>query len=261
MSSPVNTAARFFWAGVLAILMFAQPAHAQSFVGRYGPVRSPQLVQMHESLRNSRFAEGLAAGLSLGITLPQQVVVAVGECGQSNAFYTSAKKALIICDELFLQVIQGIQRDYARKATPEEIKSISTGALMFIVMHEIGHALIDLLQLPVLGREEDAADQIGVFFLLHMNKAPEALAGAVWFFRPNTFFYTRRHFGDEHSVGPQRQANLMCWAVGKDPGRYQYLLRSGVLTRERAPKCADEYAKLDSSMRRLLGDNVKLPPS
>ena len=32
------------------------------------------------------------------------------------------------------------------------------GSTAFILMHEASHALIDVLQLPVLGREEDAAD-------------------------------------------------------------------------------------------------------
>ena len=32
-------------------------------------------------------------------------------------------------------------------------------------MHEMGHALIDLYDLPVLGKEEDAADSVATVFL------------------------------------------------------------------------------------------------
>ncbi|HBN29834.1 MAG TPA: hypothetical protein DD416_01080, partial [Rhodobacteraceae bacterium] len=33
---------------------------------------------------------------------------------------------------------------------------------IFFLYHELGHALIDILKLPVFGREEDAADVMGV---------------------------------------------------------------------------------------------------
>ena len=42
----------------------------------------------------------------------------------------------------------------------------------FTLMHEMGHLLISELQLPVLGREEDAADQLGFMglFLLQQEQ-------------------------------------------------------------------------------------------
>lgn len=246
-------------AGALAISA-PEVAFAQSFVGKYGPAKSPQFVRVHQNLQRGQFLEKLATGLSQGITLPQQVVLTVGECGTQNAFYSPQHKAIVLCHELIAQMAQGIQRDFARVASSEEIANSISGGVAFILMHELGHALIHLLDLPVLGREEDAADQIGAFFLLHTDTAPYALAGALWFFRSKTLIYTRRHFSDEHSVGPQRQSNLACWALGKDPRRYQYLLRGGYLTRERAVRCGAEYSRLDSSVRRLLGDNVRLPP-
>jgi hypothetical protein len=33
-----------------------------------------------------------------------------------------------------------------------------TGNMLFVALHELGHALVGQLRLPVLGREEDAAD-------------------------------------------------------------------------------------------------------
>lgn len=43
----------------------------------------------------------------------------------------------------------------------EEAVSSATGALLWIFLHETGHALADLLDLPLTGREEDAVDQFG----------------------------------------------------------------------------------------------------
>ena len=44
--------------------------------------------------------------------------------------------------------------------SPDETRFITANA-EFTLLHEMGHLLISELQLPVLGREEDAADQLG----------------------------------------------------------------------------------------------------
>ena len=45
------------------------------------------------------------------------------------------------------------------------------GNVLFAMAHEVGHMLISELGLPVLGREEDAADTFAVMNLLNMNYA------------------------------------------------------------------------------------------
>lgn len=35
---------------------------------------------------------------------------------------------------------------------------------MFIFLREVGHAMIDVLDLPIVGQEEDAADQLATVF-------------------------------------------------------------------------------------------------
>ena len=54
--------------------------------------------------------------------------------------------------------------------SPDELRFITANA-EFTLLHEMGHLLISELQLPVLGREEDAADQLGFMglFLLVLN--------------------------------------------------------------------------------------------
>ncbi len=242
-------------------LSVSELANAQSFVGKYGPVKSPQFQSVREVLQRGKFLEEIAATLSQGITLPHQVVLTIGECGKATAFYNPKFKAIVVCYELMSEMIQATQRDLSPLASRQEIEKLFSGGFGFILMHELSHALIHILDLPVLGREEDAADQIAAFFLLHTetSESDMMLEGAIWLFRSKTFLYTRRHFSDEHSVGPQRQSNLACWAFGKDPNRYQYLLRRGYLTRERAVRCGSEYTLLDSSVRKLLGSNVRLP--
>jgi uncharacterized membrane protein YgdD (TMEM256/DUF423 family) len=71
----------------------------------------------------------------------------------------------------------------ANAATPpvpplqaNELHFISANA-EFTLLHEMGHLLINELQLPVLGSEEDAADQLGFMglFLFATNTATAIL--------------------------------------------------------------------------------------
>ena len=49
---------------------------------------------------------------------------------------------------------------------PAERDDYVSGVLSFVFLHELGHALIHELALPITGREEDVADQLAVASLL-----------------------------------------------------------------------------------------------
>lgn len=236
-------------------------ADGQSFTAQYSPAKTPGFDDFNRQLYQNHVLEDLADKLSSQISLPEPVTLTIAECGQANAFYNPQYHSIVLCYELVGQMANGIQRSFKKIASPQEINVAISGGLSFILLHELGHALIRILDLPLLGREEDAADQIGAYFILQSpgNSASSALAGALWFFRSDSsLFYTRRHFSDTHSLGPQRQSNLACWAYGKDPNRYQYLLVGKQLTDERSLGCADEYQKLNSTVHKLLGNNIRL---
>jgi hypothetical protein len=232
---------------------------AQSFEPLYGPARSPHLASLQRDLQKERVVEKMAAELSQGVRLPRPITLASAECGSPNAFYSKQHNSIVMCLDLFHHLAAGIGRDLGPVSTPEEIGQTISGAFAFVLLHELGHALIDQLNLPVLGREEDAADQISLFLVLRTPVAPQALAGALWFFRQKTLFYSRQHFSGEHSLGPQRQTNLACWAYGSNTAKYGYLLNGPFLPRNRAVRCVDEYKQLDSAVRRLLAAHVELP--
>lgn len=245
----------------LLVVLVTVPCAGQTFVAKYGRPKSPDLYTFAVELRKIRVMENMAEVLSSAFSLPEQVALVMMECGQANAFYNRQQRAIILCYEMVKHIALGIQKDFARVASPDESNSATGGAIGFILMHEVGHALIHLLDLPVLGREEDAADQISAFFMLNSDKGlAHSVAGVLWSMRQNVLVYTRKHFSDDHSLGPQRQSNIACWAFGKDPQKYQYLIQGGFLTVARARRCGAEFRQLDSSVRRLLGSNLTVSP-
>src|SRR5438477_13209743 len=99
---------------------------------------------------------------------------------------------------------------------PTEIYTLSLHDALPIFLHEIGHVLIAEMKLPVLGREEDAADtyatrrlllQVGTNFSLH------ALAEAArnWFLneRRDRETGTEPLLYGEHALNQQRAYHVV----------------------------------------------------
>src|SRR5947209_7982502 len=75
-----------------------------------------------------------------------------------------------------LDVTHMFQNDprYNRGKTPDQIKDgveFVTGNVLFVLAHETAHALISVFEIPVIGREEDAADALAAIVALKMGNS------------------------------------------------------------------------------------------
>ncbi len=147
----------------------------------------------------------LVEQLNDSLLLPVDVAVSFADCGTANAFFASAfgdrPAEIVMCHELTSLLSQFYGNN-------EQAFLAST----FVLMHELGHALIDVLDLPVLGIEESYVDGVAAVLLGESDMAEgSVLAG--WFFggQRNTPFF------DTHRAGPQRLGDLACWGIGADP--------------------------------------------
>src|SRR5687767_4300521 len=115
--------------------------------------------------------------------------------------------------------------DYPRIAglTAEEKRKLvefTSGNLLFVLGHEAGHALISELGIPVIGREEDAADSFSTLLALKNGAAyvDRVLLNAAtgWFYsdRRNRQDRVRMVYYDEHGIDLQRAFYIVCLMVG-----------------------------------------------
>ena len=165
--------------------------------------------------------------------------------------------SIVLCYELFLSSIETFL-DVVE--SDEELLHALESTLSFIFYHELGHALVDLFDLPITGREEDAVVQLATVILVESGEDGEdaAMDAALWFaLQAEDTELSEWAFADEHSLDEQRFFNIICWVYGKSPGRNDFIVEEGFLPPERAERCEDEYLKLSSSWDRLLSPHLK----
>lgn len=139
------------------------------------------------------------------------------------------------------------------------------GNMLFVLLHELAHAAIADLEIPVLGREEDAADEFAILRMLWVGSAftSRVLGDAT----KGWFFSARRDrkegeplaFYDEHSLDQQRAYQIVCLMVGHDPNEMVELANEMKLPNDRRESCKRDFAKASSSWAAVLNPHRRTP--
>ena len=141
---------------------------------------------------------------------------------------------------------------------------ILQNAMRFVLYHEVTHGVIDILDVPSVGGEEEDADSLATIFAIATGRngrgptvplsasALDAAQGKVQG-PPGIAQYS-----DDHPIIQRRAVNALCFVYGSDPKRYGYLVGGkGGLTSQRAESCEFAYQRELRSWRRLLAKYLK----
>jgi hypothetical protein len=127
------------------------------------------------------------------------------------------------------------------------------GNLLFVLLHEIGHVQITEMGLPVLGREEDAADGYATIMMLAMkNEFSERVlmeAAKGWFYsdRRDRMEHAPLAVFDSHSLSRQRAYQIVCYMVGSDPEKVARLAEETGLPEDRQSSCQGDFSNAEWS--------------
>jgi hypothetical protein len=215
--------------------------------------RSESLQGVYERTKKSGVLEELAQFLA-PLRLPTTLRVWGTQCyayADWMAYYDPQEHVIRLCYEWI---------DRLEKMRPETVTEegfapdqVLTGAVVGMLLHETGHALVDLLKVPVFGREEDAADQMAEFIALQFDRelAQTVTKGAAWFWLNDarTILYLDVYAG-VHSTSMERFMNYLCLAHGADPAGFKDLGEK--FLKERAPRCADEYRQVENAFAKTI---------
>jgi putative metallopeptidase DUF4344 len=206
---------------------------------------------IYRLLRERKVLERFREYLS-PLRLPRVLVLKVEGCdGEENAWY--ADDAVTVCYEY----LDSILRNAPEQTTPSGVTRMDAiiGPLVDVFLHELGHAVFDYNHVPILGREEDAADQFAAYFWLQSDTrdARRLLAGVAYQYTRDAVAASKKNaFADTHGFPMQRFYNVLCLAYGSDAKAFARVMTVGNLPAERAEGCADEYAQVKRAMTALI---------
>jgi putative metallopeptidase DUF4344 len=120
----------------------------------YEEPHTAELQPVYELMMRRRPLEKIREIFS-PLRLPLELTVKTKECGMSNAWYQ--RPTITICYEY----LRDLDQTAPKETSPEGITPADAviGQCLYTASHEMGHAVFDLLDVPLFGRPEDDADQ------------------------------------------------------------------------------------------------------
>ena len=250
-------------AALIGLTILSAPAVAQTEPSlRTDQVRVVYLEPKeakHLPIRDAMQQRGtmeLVRSLMSSFRLPRELTLEVKGCdGRVDAYY--GDDVATLCYEY----VELIHQHSPKVGTPEGLARADAifGAIIDTVLHEVGHAIFDMLDIPVLGREEDAADFFSAYMILLFppDDAHRLIQGVVFMLASEARADLEeplrlKAFSKEHGLPAQRYYNWLCIAYGSNPQFFGNFVLHGKLPQERADDCDDEYEMLQRSFRKLI---------
>jgi hypothetical protein len=246
-------AVAFTWTCTQSTSAPAQPApelrNDKISIDYYEP-RDERFLDLYKTLQNRRVLEELSQFLA-PVQWTKKFRIMIKECPagtpQPEVFYSPVEYSLSICYQWFTFLHD--LNPQPRFATKQQV---IVGGLVGMVLHESARAAFDMLNIPVLGSEEDAADQVSAFIALQFSPevAQTVIKGtySVWKKYDDDITSPLKNrqynFASAASVPRQRMYNILCIAYGGARSSFGDLVEQGDLLPERVENCADEYSQI-----------------
>ncbi|KUI35483.1 hypothetical protein AU195_11010 [Mycobacterium sp. IS-1496] len=229
----------------------------------YEDATTPEAVNGRRILTDSGLLDTLAADVNDSFVLPEDVRLVGAQCDEANAFWNSDDRTVTICYEdadLSLTTFE-------QAGDPDPLAA-AIGAERATFYHELGHATLDLYDLPFTGREEDVADQLAAVLLLETDDSgvsdPDDVRAAVAYAR---MFEANSQqdggaaedfpFWDVHEYDLARMYNFQCWIYGADPRGNAFIVDEGLVPEDRADSCEGEYDRMSRAWWDMLDPHLR----
>jgi hypothetical protein len=221
----------------------------------YGVPKNPAHQPIYERLQKRRVLEDFRDFLA-PLKLPKPLTIKIESCGVVNAYYSSG--AVTICYEYIAWIHQVAQQ--VTLSNEISLEDAVVGPFVDVLLHEVAHAIFDLLKIPLFGREEDAADQLAAFILLQFGPdvARRTIVGAALLFRQMSIELVpgTADYASVHGLPAQRFINVLCIAYGAHPDLFADFVKQGFLPVTRIGYCRWEYQQILHAFRTLIAPHV-----
>lgn len=246
------------------------PTSTFSFEPAYVAPTEKKLLGAEKLMRDDQMVQQWAQAANDGFIPPVDVPVLAKQCDTVNAFYNPTEKSISMCYEMtdYLHDLFAQPDEGEPSPSATDVDSNVAGALNGIYYHELGHALIDLYDLPTTGKEEDAVDQLSALVMIGNAEDSQDYRDIISTIEAwgrmsketETGPLDQGAFADEHSLSGQRYYNMMCYLYGSNHNAFLPLVAEGELPVGRAMQCEAEYNKMAHAWGTLLAPHMRSDP-
>jgi Putative metallopeptidase len=233
-----------------------------------------KLEPIYQRLKAREVLERMQAFLA-PLRLPQPLNIITAECGGQIELPYQPDAPVTICYEYVALIEQAAPAGLGSVGQALVTHDIAlVGPFVQFTLRSVARHIVDMLELPVWGNVEDAADNLAAFIMLEVSPqvAQKTIFGTAYFFAKTG----QSEKLDLAAIRPhiaQRYFNLLCIAVGSDLVRYSVFLPlqrqegPGDLPKSRYDYCLqlgspehNEYNKIKYAFEQLIRDkHVDLP--
>ena len=228
----------------------------ESFILQYEPP-DETLEPYANLLMESGVMEEVVTDLENTFQLPQPILIRFTSGKPGPLYY----QGVINMTYEFLLSNHEIIAATGYAETEDELVLTLLNLVEFVLYHEVGHALVDMLDLPVLGKEEDAVDGFAAVVASAFDLDVVALTAAD-IFNLNTSIQVSNEispaaFWDSHSLDQQRMYSIICMIYGSNPNAYSSLLNDVGMPSEKEAECVYSFQETSRNWIRLIADYIK----
>lgn len=196
-----------------------------------------------KELAKSGVAEEVVVFINEKFKLAQPLNFRFG--GQDGPLFDSSINSVLIPYSFLDEVKLRFKRaKYSQSGV--SVLDASLDSVMHTLFHELAHALIFMHDIPVLGKEEDAADGLANILLIEFfDEGAEIAISAADLFdleSEDIVEFEEADFWGEHSLDLQRYFSTLCYVYGSEPSKYATLIQDSGFSEQRAEHCISDYA-------------------
>ncbi len=218
-----------------------------------------EYVDAQNMMRENKVFDEIVEAVNKQISLPQDIPIRIGVDGEGQESpHYNPMLGEIIYPWFFVSITDDVLSEAGYEG--EELDDATADVTRFVFYHELAHALIHQLKLPVVGKEEDAADSFAVVLAIEFEgKGEMAIAAADMFgaFHDMSGPPDVEAYSDSHSLDLQRFYTIGCLTFGADTKEYADVADRMELSEERREMCEMEYEQARTSWFGLLDKALK----
>ncbi|GAD88331.1 hypothetical protein VHA01S_004_01040 [Vibrio halioticoli NBRC 102217] len=175
--------------------------------------------------------------------------------GDEGPLYDPSIHTLFIPYSFILEA----QHYFSQNRPADEVNQGVLDTLMHTLLHEAGHALVADVEIPILGREEDAVDNLATIIMLeYLEDGAQVAINAADMFsyesEEGSEYYDFGEYVGDHSFDLQRYFATLCLVYGSDPKAHADLLNEveGDYLAEQKEMCEENYQNLSFNWHQYL---------